>query len=198
MSIYSDKLAYVLVVTNCQYFVAQMCTREEILARPLGVCCLWWPYESKYVSSALPSSLTWPTNWQNVSFPVSGCPSHLATTTRITTPWRHIRSTQILTTASCRKSTSRCVTDLNLRPSTWVSKFRARNNNKRFSATSHHLATTLRLRCEFVVGSSLERRRTSTIVDPYSTPKSREEFRSKKRIRSTTDRPRKSDQNLSE
>ena len=29
MNIYWDKLAYVQVVTNCQYFVAPMCTWEE-------------------------------------------------------------------------------------------------------------------------------------------------------------------------
>ena len=32
MSIYSDKLAHIQVVINCWYSVAQMCTREDILA----------------------------------------------------------------------------------------------------------------------------------------------------------------------
>ena len=36
MSIYSDKLAYVQVVINCRYSVAQMCTREDTLAHYLG------------------------------------------------------------------------------------------------------------------------------------------------------------------
>ena len=36
MSTYSDKLAHVQVVINCQYFVAQMCTREDMLAHYLG------------------------------------------------------------------------------------------------------------------------------------------------------------------
>ena len=31
MSIYSDKLAHVEVVINCQYSIAQMCTREDSL-----------------------------------------------------------------------------------------------------------------------------------------------------------------------
>ena len=31
MSIYSDRLAHVQVVSNCSYFVAQMCTHEDIL-----------------------------------------------------------------------------------------------------------------------------------------------------------------------
>ena len=35
MSIYSDKLAHVQVVINCQYFVAQMCTCEDMLAHNL-------------------------------------------------------------------------------------------------------------------------------------------------------------------
>ena len=37
MSIYSDKLAPVQVVTNCRYFIAQLCTREDTLAHNLGV-----------------------------------------------------------------------------------------------------------------------------------------------------------------
>ena len=32
MSIYSDKLAYVQVVTNSRFFVAQMCTWKEYSA----------------------------------------------------------------------------------------------------------------------------------------------------------------------
>ena len=36
MSIYSDKLAHIQVIINCQYSVAQMCTREDTLARYLG------------------------------------------------------------------------------------------------------------------------------------------------------------------
>ena len=36
MSIYSDKLARVQVIINCQYFVAQMCTHEDKLAHDLG------------------------------------------------------------------------------------------------------------------------------------------------------------------
>ena len=36
MSIYSDKLAHVEVVINCQYFVAQSCTSEDGLAYSLG------------------------------------------------------------------------------------------------------------------------------------------------------------------
>ena len=36
MIIYSDKLAHVQVVINCQYSVAQMCTREDTLAHYLG------------------------------------------------------------------------------------------------------------------------------------------------------------------
>ena len=36
MIIYSDKLAHVQVVINCQYSVAQMCTREDMLAYILG------------------------------------------------------------------------------------------------------------------------------------------------------------------
>ena len=30
--IYSEKLAHIQVVTNCRYSVAQMCTREDIVA----------------------------------------------------------------------------------------------------------------------------------------------------------------------
>ena len=37
MIIYSDKLAHVQVVINCQYSVAQMCTREDTLAHYLGI-----------------------------------------------------------------------------------------------------------------------------------------------------------------
>ena len=36
MSIYSDKLAHVLVVIKCPYSVAQMCTCEDALAYILG------------------------------------------------------------------------------------------------------------------------------------------------------------------
>ena len=36
MSVYSDKLAHVPVVINCQYSVAQMCTHENTLAHYLG------------------------------------------------------------------------------------------------------------------------------------------------------------------
>ena len=36
MSIYSDKLAHVQVVINCQYFLAQLCTCEDGLAYILG------------------------------------------------------------------------------------------------------------------------------------------------------------------
>ena len=36
MSIYLDKLAHVQVVINCQYSVAQMCTREDTLTHYLG------------------------------------------------------------------------------------------------------------------------------------------------------------------
>ena len=35
MSIYSDKLAHLQVDINCQYSVAQMCTREDMLAHIL-------------------------------------------------------------------------------------------------------------------------------------------------------------------
>ena len=37
MSIYSDKLALVQVVINCRYSVAQLCTREDMLAHMLGM-----------------------------------------------------------------------------------------------------------------------------------------------------------------
>ena len=37
MSIYSDKLAHVQVVINCQYSAAQMCTPKNTLAHYLGV-----------------------------------------------------------------------------------------------------------------------------------------------------------------
>ena len=36
MNFYSDKLAHVQVIINCQYSVAQMCTCEDVLARYLG------------------------------------------------------------------------------------------------------------------------------------------------------------------
>ena len=36
MSIYSDKVAYVQVVINCRYSVAQMYTSEDMLAHNLG------------------------------------------------------------------------------------------------------------------------------------------------------------------
>ena len=36
MNNYSEKLAHVQVVINCQYFVAQLCTREDKLAHKLG------------------------------------------------------------------------------------------------------------------------------------------------------------------
>ena len=36
MSIYLDKLAHVQVGINCQYSIAQMCTREDTLAHNLG------------------------------------------------------------------------------------------------------------------------------------------------------------------
>ena len=41
MSIYSDKLAHVQVVINCRYSIAQLCTREDMLARYLGALCLY-------------------------------------------------------------------------------------------------------------------------------------------------------------
>ena len=37
MSIYSDKLAYVIIIINWRYSVAQMCTRRDTLAHYLGV-----------------------------------------------------------------------------------------------------------------------------------------------------------------
>ena len=36
MSICSDKLAHVQVIINCLYFVAPMCTREDMLPHKLG------------------------------------------------------------------------------------------------------------------------------------------------------------------
>ena len=36
MSIYSDKLAHVQVVINCQYSVAHLCTSEAMLTHNLG------------------------------------------------------------------------------------------------------------------------------------------------------------------
>ena len=36
MSIYSDELAHVQVVINCWDSIAQMCTREDMLAHNLG------------------------------------------------------------------------------------------------------------------------------------------------------------------
>ena len=33
---YLDKLAHIQVVINCRYSIAQMCTREDTLARYLG------------------------------------------------------------------------------------------------------------------------------------------------------------------
>ena len=41
MSIYSAKLAHELVVINCRYSNAQMCTREDTLTRILGTP-YWW------------------------------------------------------------------------------------------------------------------------------------------------------------
>ena len=41
MSIYSDKLAHVQVVIKSQYFIAQMCTREDTLAHYLGAPSLY-------------------------------------------------------------------------------------------------------------------------------------------------------------
>ena len=37
MSIYSDKLAHIQVIINCQYSIAQMCTHEDLLAHYLGM-----------------------------------------------------------------------------------------------------------------------------------------------------------------
>ena len=42
MSLYSDKLAHVQVVTSCRYSVAQMCTREDTHTC-LFTRCLRWP-----------------------------------------------------------------------------------------------------------------------------------------------------------
>ena len=36
MSIYSDKLAHLQVVINCPYFVAPICTREDVLTDNKG------------------------------------------------------------------------------------------------------------------------------------------------------------------
>ena len=36
MNIYSDKLAHIQVIINCQYSVAQMCSREDMLNHNLG------------------------------------------------------------------------------------------------------------------------------------------------------------------
>ena len=36
MNIYSDKLAHIQVIINCQYSIAQMCTRKDTLAWCLG------------------------------------------------------------------------------------------------------------------------------------------------------------------
>ena len=36
MSIYSDELAHVQVISNCRYSIAQMCTHEDMLAHNLG------------------------------------------------------------------------------------------------------------------------------------------------------------------
>ena len=49
MNIYLDKLANVQVIINCQYFVAQMCTREDTLAQYLGPSFIrtsWHTYRS--------------------------------------------------------------------------------------------------------------------------------------------------------
>ena len=45
LSIYSDKLAHILVVINCLSFVAPMCTREDMLAHNLGA-----PYNDDVMS----------------------------------------------------------------------------------------------------------------------------------------------------
>ena len=44
---YSDKLAHVQVIINCQYSIAQMCTREDTLARYLGAPSLDFHHESQ-------------------------------------------------------------------------------------------------------------------------------------------------------
>ena len=41
-SIYSDKLAHVQVVINCHHSVAQLCTREHMLAHNLGMLYKYW------------------------------------------------------------------------------------------------------------------------------------------------------------
>ena len=57
---YSDKLAHVQVVINCQYSIAQMCTHEDTLAHNLGK-----PYFDDVMSynllttSIAPSSVIW-------------------------------------------------------------------------------------------------------------------------------------------
>ena len=56
MSIYSDKLAYVQVVINYQDSIAQMCTREDMLAHNLGAL-----YLDDLMSY---NSLTTPSEWQ--------------------------------------------------------------------------------------------------------------------------------------
>ena len=38
--VYSDKLAHVQVIINSPYFVAQMCTREDVLAHNFSVPCI--------------------------------------------------------------------------------------------------------------------------------------------------------------
>ena len=48
MSIYQDKLAHVQVIINCQYSVAQMCTREDTLAHILGAPCLSLGIATRY------------------------------------------------------------------------------------------------------------------------------------------------------
>ena len=40
MSIYLDQLVHVQVVINCPYSIAQMCTREDMLAHNLGTLCI--------------------------------------------------------------------------------------------------------------------------------------------------------------
>ena len=40
MSIYSNNLAHIQVVINCQYSIAQMCTRGDMLAHYSGVLSL--------------------------------------------------------------------------------------------------------------------------------------------------------------
>ena len=50
MCIYSDQLSHVQVVINCRYSVAQMCTREEMLAHNIGT-----PYFDDFMSYKLPT-----------------------------------------------------------------------------------------------------------------------------------------------